>query len=188
MDDELKDNVKSPSTWRRGLFMVLFFVFYGFGEALLFLIVVFQFLHSLIAGDRNEALLEFSENLCAYLYEIMLYVSYNSEERPFPFAPWPSEEEYAQAPLFEDRQDDELDIESDTAESVRADSAPELEVVRDVPVAATPPTPPEGPGNPAAAAEPAAAGAPSVEPSAGRKPSADREPQAPSGPDGRQIT
>ena len=187
MDDELKDNVKSPSTWRRGLFMVLFFVFYGFGEALLFLIVVFQFLHSLIAGDRNEALLEFSENLCAYLYEIMLYVTYNSEERPFPFAPWPSEEEYAQAPLFEDRLDEELDIESDRAGSVRADTAPELEVVRDVPVAATPPTSPETPEKPVAE-EPAAAGGPAAEPSADQEPSAHREPQAPSGPDGRQIT
>ena len=178
MDDELKDNVKSPSTWRRGFFMALFFVFYGVGEALLFLIVLFQFLHSLIAGSRNDVLLEFSENLCTYLYEVMLYVTYNAEERPFPFAPWPNEEAYAEAPLYEDDDDDPDLFDADIVDDMRGDAAPELEVVRDgmTPSSPVAPTPAavESPAEPAAV-EPAVPTAP-AEPSVAETPV---EPAAP---------
>ena len=91
MDQDLKQNLTATDTWVRGLFMILFLIVYGVAKAVLYLIVFFQFFHTLLTGKPNSPVLEFSENLCAYLYEILLYISFNSNEMPFPFAPWPDE-------------------------------------------------------------------------------------------------
>ena len=151
MEEELKENVKSPSTWRRALFMVLYAVFYSFGEAVLFLVVVFQFLHSLVTGERNEMVLEFSENLCAWLYEVLLFLTYNSKDQPFPFGPWPNESVYARSPLYDSGQDgldeyDPDDLADDSAPAVGAERAPELEVVKPPqPTSSASPEPPVAP-------------------------------------------
>ena len=58
---------------------------------LFYLIVIFQFFHTLLTRKPNTPVLDFSENLCAYLYEILLYLSFNSHELPFPFTDWPNE-------------------------------------------------------------------------------------------------
>jgi len=92
MDKQLKQNLKAENTWVRGFFMVLFLIIYGISEGIWFLIVLFQFIHTLFTSKPSDPLLDFSENLCAYLYETLLYVSFNSDERPFPFAPWPGEQ------------------------------------------------------------------------------------------------
>ena len=100
MDEDLRKNLTSAGTWVRGVFMVLFAIVYGVAIGVLFLIIPFQFCHTLFVGKPSDPLLDFSENLCAYLYEILLYVSFNSDERPFPFAPWPNERaRYAEEPV-----------------------------------------------------------------------------------------
>lgn len=101
MDEELRKNLTAADTWVRGVFMVLFAIVYGVAIGVLFLVIPFQFCHTLFVGKPSDPLLDFSENLCAYVYEILLYVSFNSDERPFPFAPWPSERTgYAEEPVI----------------------------------------------------------------------------------------
>ena len=108
MDKDLKQNLTATDTWVRGLYILLFLVVYSVVEALFLLIVVFQFLHTLLTRRTNEPLLDFSENLCAYLYEIWLYMSFNSNDLPFPFGDWPNEG--AHYVLDEDDDDDEEDF------------------------------------------------------------------------------
>ena len=72
--------------WLRGLFMLLFVVFYNVAEALALLVALFQFLHTLVTGTRNERLLDFGEYLSRYIYDVMAYLTYQSEDRPFPFS------------------------------------------------------------------------------------------------------
>ena len=91
MRESLRQNLTATDTWVRGLFMLLFMIIYGVAKSVWYLIVLFQFIHTLFKGKPNDPLLDFSENLCAYLYEILLYVSFSSHDLPFPFAPWPSE-------------------------------------------------------------------------------------------------
>jgi len=91
MDKELKQNLTATDTWVRALFMLLFLFVYGVAKAVFYLIVIFQFFHALITRHANDSLLDFSENLCAYLYEILLYLAFNSHDLPFPFADWPNE-------------------------------------------------------------------------------------------------
>ncbi len=86
---EIRKSILDRSTWLRGFFMLLFAVAYGIAELLLLVTVVFQFLCLLVTGKTVERLLIFGENLSRYFYQIVQYLTFNTEERPFPFSDWP---------------------------------------------------------------------------------------------------
>jgi hypothetical protein len=79
-------------TWLRGLFMLLFVLIYGITEVIITAVVVLQFLFVLFTGNQNTRLKEFGAHLSTYVFDIVRYWTYNSEEKPFPFAPWPGGE------------------------------------------------------------------------------------------------
>lgn len=76
--------------WFRGLYMLLFLVIYNVVEALVVLVAVFQFGHTLFTGGTNQRLVGFGRHLSGYIFEIMRYLTYVSDERPYPFNPWPT--------------------------------------------------------------------------------------------------
>ena len=43
--------------------------------------------------QTNDRLLRFGGELSDFLYQIFLYLTFNSEEKPFPFADWPGRED-----------------------------------------------------------------------------------------------
>ncbi|MDN5869497.1 MAG: DUF4389 domain-containing protein [Nitrococcus sp.] len=92
MDATLKAHLTRRETWLRGLFIVLFSFIYSIAGMVLTAIVVFQFASTLISGTRNPMLLAFGQQLSIYLYEILLYVTFNRDARPWPFDAWPSYE------------------------------------------------------------------------------------------------
>jgi len=89
MDEELKQNITEHGTWIRALYMIIFFLIYSVAEAVLAAVVVFQFLSRLITGKINEKLLMLGANLSMFAYEILMFLTYNSEIKPFPFGEWP---------------------------------------------------------------------------------------------------
>lgn len=90
MSDELKENIKKKSTWMRGLYMFMFAVFYSVAEVIIFTVIVFQFILSLLTGNTNEKLLKLGQSLSTYQYQILVFLTFNSEEHPYPFGTWPS--------------------------------------------------------------------------------------------------
>ena len=86
---DIKENLKQQSTWIRGLFMLLFSIFYVLAEILLVIVVVFQFLLKLLTGEVNGRLLKLGQSLATYIYQIIQFVTFNSDNRPFPYGPWP---------------------------------------------------------------------------------------------------
>lgn len=87
---DVATHVKSGSTWLRLLFMVVLAFIYGVAEVVVGAVVVLQFLWLLFTGAKNPRLLEFGQSLSTYLYEIVRYLTFNTETRPFPFdADWP---------------------------------------------------------------------------------------------------
>lgn len=92
MDKTWKDNIKSESFWLRSLFMVLFFVVYRIVDILVLLVAICQWLYVLLTGDDNASLSRFAGGLAAYVAQIVNYLSYNSEQKPFPFSDWPEPE------------------------------------------------------------------------------------------------
>lgn len=73
-------------TWLRGLFMVLFAVLYTIAEVVVTAVVLLQFLIVVVTGERNERLTGLGERLSVYVYDVLRFLTYNSEQRPFPFS------------------------------------------------------------------------------------------------------
>jgi hypothetical protein len=90
METQLKSNLGSRKTWLRGLYMVLFAVIYSVTEVVIGAVVILQFLFTLVTGQTNARLLQFGRSLSRYVYQIMLFFTFNSEDLPFPFNEWPS--------------------------------------------------------------------------------------------------
>ena len=72
MSSEVRENLSRGSTWVRGLYL-------------------FQFVAHLLTGRPNARLREFGESLGSYLQEIADFLTYHSEQKPFPFAAWPGQ-------------------------------------------------------------------------------------------------
>lgn len=89
MNPELKQRLTASDTWLRGLYIVIFAVIYSITDILLTAVVVFQFLATLFTGETNARLRAFGLSLAAYIYQIIAFMTFNSDEKPFPFSPWP---------------------------------------------------------------------------------------------------
>jgi hypothetical protein len=87
---DIEENLKSRSTWLRLLFMIVLAFIYGLSRIVVGAVVVLQFLWVLFTGETNERMIVFGRSLATYTYQILLYLTYNSDERPFPFdLDWP---------------------------------------------------------------------------------------------------
>ena len=89
MSDELKAHLKERKIWLRGLYMLLFAIFYGIAEIVITAVVLFQFLLALFTGQTNERLLKLGQSLGTYVYQILQFLTFNSEHHPYPFGAWP---------------------------------------------------------------------------------------------------
>ena len=89
--EPLKHHVKSRSTWLRLFFMLVVVLLYGVSRVVVGAVVVLQFFWLLFTGDTNARLRNLGQALAAYTYQIILYLTFNTEQRPFPFdADWPT--------------------------------------------------------------------------------------------------
>lgn len=89
MPDNVKENIKSPATWSRVLYMLLFAFIYHVAEVVLVAVVLFQLLVTIFTGQPNVRLLGFGQGLGTFIYQIVRFLTYNNEDRPFPFGDWP---------------------------------------------------------------------------------------------------
>jgi hypothetical protein len=83
------DHVRSKSTWLRLLYMLLFAAAWGLTRVVVGAVIVLQFLWLLFTGATNPRLTVFGQGLATYTYEILLYLTFNTDRRPWPFADWP---------------------------------------------------------------------------------------------------
>ena len=81
----IEANVKSKSTWLRLLYMLVIGVCYVITRIVFFPVVVLQFLWVLFTGEPNKHLYSISQWLASYTYQMMIYLAFNTDERPFPF-------------------------------------------------------------------------------------------------------
>ncbi len=76
-------------TWFRLLFVLLFVLILGVAKVVLVIVIAIQFGFVLSTAERNQKLLEFSARLNQYIYQIIQFMTFNAEQKPFPFADWP---------------------------------------------------------------------------------------------------
>jgi hypothetical protein len=84
-DDDVKTNVRNSDTWLRGLFMLIYAAIGHLLFAIIWFVVVFQFLAKLITGELNANVQEFSATLTRYALSIIEYLTFQTDERPWPF-------------------------------------------------------------------------------------------------------
>lgn len=125
MDNEIKSSLTATDTWMRGLYMLLFTVIYSVTEFVLGLIVVFQFIHVLFSRDTNERLLDFSSDLSVYIYQILQFLTFNSDAKPYPFAVWPNGPEDLESLDVFDNVEAGPEVGSDVDSEVGAESGTE---------------------------------------------------------------
>lgn len=89
MNDEIKTHLKNSDSWKRLLYMLLFVITYNVAEVVIAVVVVLQIVLTLFTGQRNPRVLAFGAQLSTYVYQVLQYLTYNSDEPPFPFADWP---------------------------------------------------------------------------------------------------
>lgn len=89
MDDDLKQNLTAAETWIRGLFILLFAFLLMVARVVTGAVVVIQFLFTVFSGRANENLQYFGASLARFVYQALLFVTYNSDDKPFPFSAWP---------------------------------------------------------------------------------------------------
>ncbi len=93
MQQEINDNLKKISTWKRIFFMLVFAVIVGLVRILLWAVIFLQVASALLTGEPNKNILDFGRTLSVYLYHIILFLTYNTDSLPFPFSDWNLTEE-----------------------------------------------------------------------------------------------
>lgn len=87
----IEENLKSKATWTRFLFMVICSILVWLASIVGGVIVVLGFLMVLFTGEVNRELRGVGQSLATYIYENIRYLTFNTEDRPFPFGgEWPS--------------------------------------------------------------------------------------------------
>ena len=94
----VKENVKNPDVWLRGLFILIFGVILYFAVILVWLVVVFQFVTRLLTGEVNRQVADFNGGLLLYVSLVLGYITFQSDDKPFPFSPWPEQAAAETAP------------------------------------------------------------------------------------------
>lgn len=91
---------KDPAIWGRVVFVVLFLLIFALIVGPLAAVLgVVQALFAIFTGEENRNLRGLAAALAEYIREILLFASWNREQRPFPFSEFPrvAEQEDAEA-------------------------------------------------------------------------------------------
>ena len=82
-------NTAAQEIWIKGFYLILFGIIGYISIFLIFALAIFQFFSQLITGKPNQHLLVFGQSLSTYLHQITQYLTFNSQEKVFPFNNWP---------------------------------------------------------------------------------------------------
>jgi hypothetical protein len=74
------------NAFKRLIFMILFFALFGAVRLLMWVVVLIQFLSHLFLGRVTQRVTLWGQALSTWMYRMMLFMSYNSEQMPFPFS------------------------------------------------------------------------------------------------------
>jgi hypothetical protein len=92
--NDSKTNIKKSSTWIRLIYIVLFgAILIPAGRFVLALITLGQFLMVLITGSDNHNMRNLGKGIGQWVYQGILFLTFNTDAKPFPFDDWPEVEQ-----------------------------------------------------------------------------------------------
>jgi branched-subunit amino acid transport protein AzlD len=87
--NSMKKHITDEQTWKRAFVMLLLTIMSCLIVLLLCAIISYQFVSILLSGKLNASLLRLGKTLSSHMQQILLYLTYNTDKRPFPFIRWP---------------------------------------------------------------------------------------------------
>jgi hypothetical protein len=132
MSDDIVDNLKEPSQWLRIAFMVGFAVALYVAISVLVVLTIAQALFCLVTGKDNENLRGLGKGLGSYVHQIVEFLTYNRQDKPFPFAPFPdteldAEEDFDLDDDLDDELEDDIEDEDQGSSGAEGDSVDDTE-------------------------------------------------------------
>lgn len=109
-------SLTNVDTWIRLAYMVLFALLVMAARLLVSIVVVVQFALVLIFGRDNENLRNLGQGLGKWVYQAIMFLTFNSNDKPFPFDDWPTlepSEGYSVAATKEAKYAEYTDAETD---------------------------------------------------------------------------
>ena len=82
--------INQPNLWARALFMILMALAYHVTGTVIFIVTIIQFVMMLLTDKPNDRLVSLGRSLGNYLRQIVNFLTFVTEEKPFPFSDWPS--------------------------------------------------------------------------------------------------
>ncbi|MBX9872686.1 MAG: DUF4389 domain-containing protein [Burkholderiaceae bacterium] len=92
MSTETSTAAGKRSLWVRVLLMLLMGLAFHIAVTILGAVALVQLLFAAISDGPNERLQHFGRGLGQYLRQITDFLSFASEDVPFPFSDWPSDD------------------------------------------------------------------------------------------------
>jgi hypothetical protein len=83
-------SLTNANTWTRLAYMVLFALLVMAARLLVSIVVIVQFALVLIFGRDNENLRNLGQGLGKWVYQAIMFLTFNSDDKPFPFDEWPA--------------------------------------------------------------------------------------------------
>lgn len=90
MNDTPEVPTNPRNIWIRALFMLLMALAYQVSGTVLCIVTVIQFLIMLLNDRPNARLVSFGRSMGRYLQQIVNFLTFASEDIPFPFNDWPA--------------------------------------------------------------------------------------------------
>ena len=84
-----QDNYEGNKGWMRILFTALFWLAFYVTQAVILAVVIAQAAFVIFAGGPNHHLLVLGDRLTRYVQDILRFVTFNTDKRPFPFDDFP---------------------------------------------------------------------------------------------------
>lgn len=88
--EQIRANLLSTTFWVRVLFMAIFILVLWVLSMALAVICVIQTLILLVSGELNQPLRRLAATSTDYLRDVVAFLLFVTEEKPFPFAPLPT--------------------------------------------------------------------------------------------------
>ena len=90
---KIEENLKSRTTWLRLIFMCIFGLLASLAGMIGSVVIVLGFLWVLFTGEVNRELRELGQGIASYVFQIIRYLTFNTDDKPFPFgSAWPTGE------------------------------------------------------------------------------------------------
>ena len=116
------DRIKNSNSWLRILLMFGYLVVLYVIAPLAVVIMIAQTLFVFASGSPNSNLVIFGEALAEYIKQIIDFLFYKSNTKPFPFAPFPIIDFIANS--------ESLDQEADVKSTPKTKSSPKKKVAK----------------------------------------------------------